>query len=151
MATRAKAKRAVQQEQGLQSAQATADEAANVPAKNAVMVNSKELTEKVPVKGYAGNIVLYRIDGKDVNGKTIRFPLFSVDPREPTAAMQVQFHANESMRAEQLAGKPISPLQVVKEFRQADEAGKLTKTEYTLLNPTTLQPLGAAVSKLEDL
>lgn len=84
------------------------------------------------------NIVLYK---RSAQG---RFPLFSTDTDDRNASAKVIARmANEFQNASK-SGAPDPELDVILEATETDkETGKvLSDTQYTLLDPATLEPKG---------
>lgn len=82
-----------------------------------------------------GNVVLYRNDGKNADGTPNLKPLFSCDYSDKLCAMKVSAKMAYVMAEMDTQGVPHTALHIVREFREADEANRLTKIEYNFFNP----------------
>lgn len=98
------------------------------------------------------NIVLYKRNGMDERQKIRRHPLFSTDTSDQNAPAKIVAKMATEYRNAEISGA-VCELDLILQSTEVDkDTGKvLTDTEYTLLNPVTLTPVGKPQRSLEGI
>jgi hypothetical protein len=97
----------------------------------------------------AQNVVVYRTR-KDATGAMHLQPLASFDPADPMLSAKMTYAAIREYRENDLAGAEHSDIRMVLESREADEGGRITKSDFQEI-ALTAEPKGKSVSVLSDL
>lgn len=107
--------------------------------------------DKVEAGSARGNVVLYRDDGKSLDGNRVLYPIFSCDAGDKLAPVKIVARMSAAMMEFDRQGVPHSQLHVVREYREADESGRLTLTEYAFFDPMTPSADQKTTKSLNDL
>lgn len=118
------------------------------PAKNRDAARCRKRVIPMPE-----NIVLYKRTGLSEKGKPVRHPLFSTDTDDSNAPAKILAKMSLAYSDADKSGAPMPELEVILQATETDkETGKqVSDTEYTLLNPSTLAPLGKPQRSLESI
>lgn len=84
-----------------------------------------------------GNLVVYLFGGISPDKTPILKPLFSCDANDSLAQVKIIARVGNALTDSDKRGVPHDEIRVVREYREADEGGKLTHTEYAFYEPVS--------------
>lgn len=94
----------------------------------------------------SANFVLYRRDffgnpkDADAAKNFTRQPLFSCGTDDKNAAVKIQAHMQAAYQSAIRGGNPLPDLDVIREEREANEAGQQTNADFVAVDPQSLEP-----------